>query len=343
MTAPPRRHLGLRLCALLIAILPLLSMLGCTLQQYPQSTLHPQSEYAGWIQDLLESLVFWVVLIFVVVEAALIVAVIRFRSRPGMPDPRPVHGHTGLEIAWTIAPALILAVVAVPTVATIFRTQSAAPPNALQIQVIGHQWWWEFRYPQLNFTTANEMHVPVGRAVDLTLESADVLHSFWFPAVGGKRDVVPSRKNRMWFTASTVGTFPGQCAELCGTSHANMRMKLMVDPQEQFDAWVAAQQAGPTEPDSAVAQAVRGKQVFLQAGCVACHTIRGVSAGVLGPDLTHVGARTTLAAGMWENTPEHMARWIEDPPARKPGTTMLKLNLARDQIADLVVYLQALK
>jgi cytochrome c oxidase subunit 2 len=343
MTAPRRRPPWLRISALLIALLPLLAALGCTLQQYPQSTLHPQSEYAGWIQELLESLVFWVVVIFVVVEAALIVAVVRFRSRPGLPEPRPVHGHTPLEIAWTIAPALILAAVAVPTVATIFKTQSRPPEGALQVQVIGHQWWWEFRYPQLDVVTANELHVPEGRPVDLTLETADVIHSFWVPAMGGKRDVVPARKNRLWFTAAVADTFLGQCAELCGVSHANMRMKMMVLPPERFDAWVAAQRAGPVEPDTAAAEAARGKQVYMQAGCIACHTIRGVSAGVLGPDLTHVGSRTTIAAGMWENTPEHMARWIEDPPARKPGTTMLKLNLPPDQIADLVAYLQSLK
>src|SRR5262249_54287909 len=146
----------------------------------------------------------------------------------------PVHGHTGLEISWTIAPAVILAFIAVPTVATIFKTQGKAPAGALQVRVIGHQWWWEFQYPEYGVTTGSELHVPVGRTVLLSLETRDVIHSFWFPAMGGKRDVTPTHVNHIWFTASAVGTYPGQCAELCGVSHANMRMRLFVETPEQF-------------------------------------------------------------------------------------------------------------
>jgi len=342
MAAPDRGAKWLRLCALLLGLLPLVLLLGCTLEQYPQSAMHPRSDYAIWLQDLLEGLVFWVVLIFVLVEGALIVAVIRFRARPGMPDPKPVHGHTGLEIAWTIAPALILAAVAVPTVATVFKTQSKAPAGALQVEVIGHQWWWEFRYPEYQITTANELHVPVGRTVSVSLATADVIHSFWFPAMGGKRDVVPARTNHMWFTPNSTGEFPGQCAELCGISHANMRMKLFVRTPEEFDAWVVAQRAGPAEPDTLSTEA-RGKQVFMTAGCVACHTINGVSNGVLGPNLTHVGGRSTIAAALFDNTPHELGKWIADPPARKPGTSMLKLPMSPDQLADLVAYLTSLK
>ena len=319
-----------------------LVLCGCALKDYPQSTLHPQSDYAWGIQRLLETLVFWVVVIFVLVEGALIWTVVRFRSRPGTPDPKPVHGNTTLEIAWTIAPALILAFVAVPTVLTIFKTQSKAPAGALEIKVIGHQWWWEFQYPEFGFNTASEMHVPVGRPISLTLETADVLHSFWFPAMGGKRDVVPARTNHMWFTADSLGEFPGQCAELCGTSHANMRAKLYVHPPEDFQAWVAAQQAPPVEPDS-TSLAGRGKQVYLEVGCVACHTIRDVSPGILGPDLTHVGSRTSLAGAIFPNDTDHLAKWLADPQARKPGATMLNLGLNPDQIAALVAYLQSLK
>ncbi len=342
MTAPNRGAKWLRLSALLLGLVPLVVVLGCTLQQFPQSSLHPQSDYAGWIQSLLENLVFWVVLIFVIVEAALIVTVIRFRARPGAPHPKPVHGHTGLEVGWTIAPALILAAVAVPTVATIFKTQTKAPAGALEVKVTGHQWWWEFQYPELQVTTANELHVPVGRPIALSLQTADVIHSFWFPAMGGKRDVIPSRVNHMWFTPSTVGAFPGQCAELCGVSHANMRMKLFVQAPEEFQSWVASQQAPPVAPDS-TSPAARGKQVFLTVGCVACHTVNSVSAGVLGPNLTHVGSRTTIAGAIYDNTPEMLTRWIADPPARKPGTTMLRLPMSQDQLADLVVYLTSLK
>jgi cytochrome c oxidase subunit 2 len=328
--------------ALALVTLGAAALGGCTLHDYPQSTLNPHSDYAHSIQSLLETLVFWVVIIFVLVEAALIVTVVRFRSRPGAPEPKHVHGNTVLEVAWTIAPALILAFVAVPTVLTIFKTQAKAPAGALEVKVVGHQWWWEFQYPEYGITTASELHVPVGRPVAVSLETADVIHSFWFPIVGGKRDVIPTRVNHMWFTPDSVGEFPGQCAELCGVSHANMRMKLFVETPADFRAWTAAQQGPPVEPDS-TSLAGKGKQVFLEVGCVACHTIQGVSPGIIGPNLTHVGTRTTIAGSIYPNTAEHLAKWIADPQKQKPGATMLNLGLNPDQIAAVVAYLQSLK
>jgi cytochrome c oxidase subunit 2 len=325
-----------------LLILGAAALCGCALRDYPQSTLHPHSDYARSIQHLLETLVFWVVVIFVLVEAALIVTVVRFRSRPGAPDPKPVHGNTVLEVAWTVAPALILAFVAVPTVLTIFKTQAKAPAGALEVKVVGHQWWWEFQYPELGITTASELHVPVGRAVAVSLETADVIHSFWFPIVGGKRDVVPNHVNHMWFTPDSVGEFPGQCGELCGVSHANMRMKLFVQTPEDFQAWTTAQQGAPAEPDSS-SLAGKGKQVFLEVGCVACHTIQGVSPGIIGPNLTHIGTRTTIAGSIYPNDADHLAKWIANPQERKPGATMLNLGLNPEQIAALVAYLQSLK
>lgn len=339
---PGRGRTALRLVALLVLLAPLLAMSGCALQQFPQSTLSPRSDYAELIQRLLVTLVFWVVLIFVVVEGVLILTVLRFRARPGAPEPRPVHGHAGLEIAWTIAPALILVAIAIPTVATIFKTQAPAPAHALEIKVVAHQWWWEFQYPAQGVTTANELHVPVGRPVDLALESADVIHSFWIPAIGGKRDVIPTHVNHLWFTPRTRGTYPGQCAEMCGVSHANMRMKLMAETPAEFARWVARQQAPPREPDS-TSRAGRGRQVFLEVGCVACHTVRGVSQGVIGPDLTHLAGRTSIAGAIYPNTPEMLTRWLADPPARKPGTLMPALGLDARQIADLVAYLRSLQ
>ena len=339
-----RKHIATLPLRLIAGLLLLLAagLFGCALRDYPQSTLHPHSDYAWSIQHLLEQLVFWVVVIFVLVEGALIYTVVRFRSRPGSPDPRPVHGNTVLEVAWTIAPALILTLVAVPTVLTIFKTQAKAPPGAIEIKVVGHQWWWEFQYPEQGITTGSEMHIPVGKPVSLSLETADVIHSFWFPIVGGKRDVTPTHTNHVWFTADTVGVFPGQCAEFCGMSHANMRMKLFVDTPQDFDAWVAGQKAPPVEPDS-TSLAGKGKQVFLEVGCVACHTIEGLSPGVIGPNLTHVGSRTTIAGSLYPNHPEYVAKWLANPQARKPGTTMLNLGLNANQIAALVAYLQSLK
>jgi len=327
-------------------LLPLVSSLlaasGCTLQQYPQSSLSPHSDYAWDIQRLLEAQVIWVVIIFMGVLLATLFILVRFRARPGAPDPQHVHGHTGLEIAWTIAPAVILTLVAVPTVETIYKTQSTPPPGSLHVRVIGHQWWWEFQYPELGVVTGSELHVPIGRTVAVDIESADVLHSFWFPVIGGKRDAVPGRVNHIAFKADTTGTFPGQCAELCGVSHANMRMKLVVSTPAEFEAWVAAQKLGPMTPDS-TSLAGKGRQLFMASACVACHTISGVSAGVIGPNLTHVGSRSSIAGALYDNTPELLGQWLNNPPGRKPGSLMPNLGLTQDQVAALVAYLTSLK
>ncbi|HEY2954249.1 MAG TPA: cytochrome c oxidase subunit II [Candidatus Eisenbacteria bacterium] len=341
MTARPHRA-SRSLAALAVALLACLFLGGCTLQEFPQSTLHPQGDVAREIQSLLEQLVFWVAIIFVLVQGALIYAVVRFRARPGAPDPKPVHGNTTLEIAWTIAPAVILALVAVPTVLTIFHTQGKPPANALTVKVIGHQWWWEFQYPEYGVTTGSEMHVPLGRAVGVDIESADVAHSFWLPAMAGKRDALPNHTNHLWFTAESTGVFPGQCAELCGISHANMRMKLVVTTKEEFERWVAVQKSAPAEPEAG-SLAATGKETFAQSACIGCHTIQGVSAGIIGPDLTHFGSRTTIAGAMFPNDTEHLAKWITEPDKRKPGTLMLNLGLAPEQVTALVAYLQSLK
>jgi cytochrome c oxidase subunit II len=315
---------------------------GCRSQDYPQSAIHPRSDYATWIQELLEIQVIWVIIIFVLVMGLLLYAAVRFRARPGAPDPKPIHGHTGLEVAWTIAPAIILALVAVPTVVTIYKTQGAAPPGAMQVQVIGHQWWWEFKYPDLGIVTANEMHVPKGQTVYVRINSADVLHSFWFPAIGGKRDAVPTHDNHIWFTPSEAGTFPGQCGEFCGMSHGNMKMKLMVEEPAQFQAWVANQKAPPVTPDS-LSLAGHGKTVFSRSACIACHTVQGVSPGIIGPNLTHIASRTSIAAALYPNDAEHLSRWIQNAPKLKPGSLMPKLALPPDQVSAIVAYLQSLK
>jgi cytochrome c oxidase subunit 2 len=322
----------------------LAALAGCRVSDYPQSAIHPRSDYALWIQKLLEIQVIWVVIIFVITMGLLFYAMFRFRNRPGAPEPRHVHGHTMLEVAWTIAPAIILALVAVPTVVTIYKTQGAPPPGALQVTVVGHQWWWEFQYPELGVTTANEMHVPLGRPIAVDIKTADVLHSFWFPAMGGKRDAVPTHTNRLWFTPDSVGTFPGQCAELCGVSHANMRMKLMVQTPEEFEAWAAAQKAPPAEPDS-TSLAGQGKELFRKGMglCFTCHTVEGVTAGKIGPNLTHVASRTTIASGLFPNDPDHLQRWVSDAPSRKPGSLMPKMTMPPEQISAIVAYLQTLK
>jgi cytochrome c oxidase subunit 2 len=317
---------------------------------HPQTTMDPHSEFGDWLNSLFFQITWWEVGIFVVVAGWLLLAIIRFRAHPDRHPARDVHGHTLLEFGWTLAPAVVLAFIAVPTVRTIFRTQAPAAANALHVRVVGHQWWWEFQYPELGIVTANELHLPLGRTADFELTSADVIHSFWLPALGGKRDLEPGRVNHLWFTPKKEGMFPGQCAEFCGASHANMRMRAFVETPEQFDAWAAAQKGGPavtaptdTTAGTATGDAAAGAKVFATGLCVTCHTVQSVSAGVIGPNLTHVGSRTTIAGGTLANTPENMARWLKDPPAAKPGALMPNLGLNDTQISSLVAYLESLK
>ena len=353
----------------IVAVTALLS--GCG-GPFPQSALRPASDFATSLDQLFRGIVFWAVIVFVLVEGALLIAVFRFRDREGKRDARQVHGNTILEISWTIAPAIILVLIAVPTIRTIWEVdRPTTDPNALLIEAVGRQWWWEFRYPELGIVTANEIHVPVGRTVDIRLTSADVIHSFWFPRAGGKRDVIPGHETQLWFKMDSVGVFPGQCAEFCGLSHALMKMEMVSQNQEEFEAWVALQQrsaigTGETAPPPAAVVDAEGEQApapqedplepglravldsgyqsFLGSGCIACHRIEGtVAAGILGPDLTHVGSRRTIAAGILENTPENLELWLRDPVAVKPGVLMPQMPLDEDTIRNLVAYLESLK
>ena len=306
----------------------------------PMTTLIARSDFARSILHVY-GIITWVSAgIALVVAVGLAWVLIRYRARPGAPLPAQTRGHTALEIAWTIAPALVLLAIAIPTIQVIFRTQAAPGPSALQITVLGRQWWWEFRYPSLDVVTANELHVPAGRPVALTLDGPDVIHSFWVPQLGGKRDVVPGRVNRLAFTAETPGEYRGQCAEFCGVSHANMGMRVIVDTPDAFERWVAAQKVAPPEPTGLAAE---GKAIYAGSACVGCHTIRGVSAGVLGPDLTTFGSRRTLAAGIFPNTPEAVAAWLKNPPALKPAAKMPALGLTDDQARAVAAYLLSLK
>ena len=420
-------------------------------------------------------------IVFVLVEAALIYVIVRYRGRDNQEKPPQTHGNTKIEIAWTLIPAVILVFIAVPTVKTIFITQAQAAPGSLNIDVTGHQWWWEFKYPEYGITTANEIYLPVGRTVNFRLRSADVIHSFWTPELGGKRDVVTNRTNYMWYTPDTAvagDVWNGFCVEYCGSSHANMRFRVFTVTQQQFDSWVAGQKmparfgavaptppagatapaqqgapvptpAGPNAPTAAaqvaagrvaqqssgtqsiggtqpaiprptnpeanpgaqtaaagVAQhvaangaaipagyyfphekipayaiphappppdlkftagltgnAARGKQVFSGAACIGCHSIAGnpMAVGVTGPNLTHIGSRSTIAAGRYPNTAAYLALWIKNARKMKPDVLMPTLGmdeydpvlkakvtsanggLTDQQIADIVAYLIALK
>ncbi|HKY47560.1 MAG TPA: cytochrome c oxidase subunit II [Acidimicrobiia bacterium] len=313
-----------------------MGLAGCRLSD--DATIRPISDYGRQTQALYETVFGWTLGIFLVVELLLIFALWRYRRRADDPEvPEQVHGHTWLEIGWTLAPAAILLVIAIPTMSTIFRQQAPSPTDALQVTAVGHQWWWEFIYPELGFTTANELHVPRGRAVNLTLTSGDVIHSFWVPRLGGKRDLNPGSENTIVFTADSVGVFDGQCAEFCGTSHANMRMKLLVVEPSEFEAW-ADRQAQPARPDSA------GYQTFLASGCAACHAIDGTPAqGRIGPNLTHFGSRRTFASGLFPNEREPLAGWLRNPDSLKPGALMPDLNLSEERVASLLRLLEGLK
>jgi cytochrome c oxidase subunit II len=306
----------------------------------PMTTLIPRSDFARSILHVYGIITWLSAGIALVVAVALAWILIRFRAGPAAPLPAQTRGHSALEIGWTIAPALVLLAIAIPTIQVIFRTQAAPAPSALPITVLGRQWWWEFRYPTLDVVTANELHVPAGQPVALTLDGPDVIHSFWVPQLGGKRDVVPGRVNRLTFTADTPGEYRGQCAEFCGVSHANMGMRVLVDAPDAFERWIAAQKATPAEPTGLAAE---GKAIFARSACVGCHTIRGVSTGVLGPDLTTFGSRRTLAAGILPNAAETVAAWLKNPPALKPAAKMPALGLTDDQARALAAYLLSLK
>ncbi len=366
-----------------LSLLTWVLIVGCSPEHYPQTTLLPRGDFARIADDLLDTTVRWALLVFVLVEGVLIYAIFRFRGKPGDPEPHQTHGNTTVEIIWTVIPALILAAIAVPTVRAIFQTNITPGKDALTIEVVGHQWWWEFRYPEYNLTTANEINIPVGRTVSLRMGSTDVIHSFWVPPFAAKRDVFANRETRMWFKAEVEGNYPGQCAEFCGIQHARMGYRIRAQKPEEFRAWVAHMQTlGPkpapgAKPSAGTKPAMNarleggvrtasegatvqqsgssagpqdpqyagGEKLFLSKGCVACHSLQAVNApkGMVGPNLANVGARSYIAAGTLKNTDENLARWIRDPQAIKKGVLMPSLGLSETEAQSLAVFLRAHK
>jgi cytochrome c oxidase subunit II len=318
-----------------------LAMAGCGLAS-PQTTLAPKSDFGRLSHSLFLQVLAWDAAIFGVVAVVLLAALLRHRARRPDAVPPQVRGNARLELAWTVAPVVVLTFIAFPTVTAVFRTQALPAPDALRVRVIGHQWWWEFQYPTLQVRTATDLYLPAGRPVVLEMDAADVIHSFWVPALGGKRDAIPDQTTRLVLTPAVPGEYPGQCAEFCGLSHANMRHLAVVLPDPEFQSWVARQKAPPGEPPEGSA-AARGRQLFARSACVGCHAIEGVAAGAIGPDLTHVASRRTIAGGMLPNTPGALARWLKDPPAVKPGSLMPDLRLDDAQVQDLVAYLGSLR
>lgn len=314
----------------------------------PLDSLRPAGPIAREI-DGLWRIVFWAATaVFVVVEGAIVLALIRFRQRKGDTEaPTQTHGNTPLEIAWTIAPALILAVLAVPTVLTIFAL-ARERPNELHVDVTGQQWWWKYEYPKEKVVTANELHIPTGRPIRLALHSNDIIHSFWVPRLGGKQDVVPARTNHVTIQADRPGEYAGTCVEYCGLSHANMRLKVFAHTPADFKRWVTSQKKDARRPKGGMA--LKGERIFQRQQCVTCHTLRfdgSKAKGTTGPDLTHFAGRTSFAGAIFERTDENLTEWLRDAPARKPGSKMpagvATLGLTEDDITALVAYLQSLR
>jgi cytochrome c oxidase subunit 2 len=282
--------------------------------------------------------------IFLVVGGLLAFTIVRFRgTRNDGDEPAQVYGSNRIEIAWTVIPILIVLVLTMATARSVVTIQNKrAPADALQVTVIGHQWWWEIRYPRLGFVTANELHVPLSRInkpalTFLKLQSADVAHSFWVPQLSGKTDLIPNRTNSMWIDPRQEGTFLGNCAEYCGTQHANMLLRVIVQSPEDFQKWVGAQRLQPTPIKS-------GRATFLSLSCVNCHTIAGTPAnGTFGPDLTHLMSRDTLASGVIPNTAANLRAWVKDPQPIKPGNLMPNMQLNSRELDEVVLYLSTLK
>lgn len=285
--------------------------------------------------------------IFVSVAGLLTYVIIKYRARKGdlEHEPPQVYGSMQVELAWTIVPVLIVVVLFLTTARIIFAIQDAPEPkSALNVTVVGHQFWWEFRYPKLGIVSANELHIPVStsqrpQATYLRLVSADVDHSFWVPQLGGKTDLIPNHPNEMWYQPTATGMYVGQCAQFCGIEHAKMLIRVYVDTPEQFQAWVANQQKQAVDDPKVAA----GRHIFETEACMNCHTIRGTNAkGTFGPDLTHLMSRATIASGAALNTPEDLREWIKDPATFKEGALMPAMQLSDQQIDQVVAYLTTL-
>ncbi len=306
---------------------------------YPVFT--PHSDYARSILALSEGVMWTCLGILVLVTGLVAYASRKFREKPGDEAPKPVYGNVKLEIGYTVAFIVILGVISVFSI----RTMEASDPPANKadnLVIVGHQFWWEIRYPGSSIVTANEIHIPINEPQQVGFKSADVIHDFWVPELGRKMDIIPGVENHTWFAADMPGTYEGRCAEFCGQEHAWMRIRVIAQTPEEFHQWEQAQLAIPPTPT--VGPAAQGAHDFQELSCASCHTIRGTSADRrIGPDLTHIASRQTIAAGRLDNTPANLAEWLLEPNLIKPGCKMPNLHLPRQQQYALVAYLETLR
>jgi cytochrome c oxidase subunit 2 len=303
--------------------------------------LEPDSPQARAIFDLgvVCGIIFAV--IFVIVAGMIVYALMRFRWREGETDPKQLAGNKTIEIVWTAIPCVIVVALFMLTARTMNLSDPPAAPNP-DLVVVGHQWWWEARYTKTGLVVANEIHIPVGKALSVRLDSVDVLHEFWVPELARKITAIPGHPNQIWIQADKPGTYLGECSEFCGTEHAWMHFLIVAESQTEFDDWQRAQLQPALKPVDE--QAAKGFALFQQLSCVSCHTINGTIAGArVGPDLTHFASRRQLGAGVADNTPENLRRWLADPQQVKPGVKMPNFKFGNEQLTQLVAYFETLK
>jgi cytochrome c oxidase subunit 2 len=311
----------------------------------PLDSLDPKGPFAERIDNLFWP-VFWVAtVIFVLVEGAVLLAAVFFRDREGRKEPRQIHGNTRLEILWTVIPAAILVTVAVPTVRTVFEL-SECGQGAYPVEIIGHQWWFEYRYPEAGIETANVLVIPAGREVCASMTSEDVIHNFWVPALNGKRYLVPGQTTLLRLQADEPGVYWGQCAEFCGLSHSLMRAQVRAVTESEFEEWLTAQAEPAAQLDEGT-PAAAGLEIFLSRQCIQCHNLNPFNlieqTAFNGPDLTHFMDRGVIAGAYKEFSVDNLQTWLANPPKEKPGSYMPDLGLTQQEIDDLTAFLETLK
>ena len=317
---------------------------GCAALRGPQAALRPAGPVAGIELGLIERSLGIMLIVAAAVYIPLAVIILRYRARPGRASrPPQTEGNAAIEALWTVVPFVLLLVLAIPTIRDTFRLAATPKGDPVAVTVVGHQWWWEFDYPAYGIVTADEMHIPVGETIDVTLRSADVIHAFWVPALAGKQDTIPGLDLHMWLAAQRPGLYPGQCGEFCGLAHSQMRFDVIAQPPAAFAAWVSSLQHPVVTP--ATPQAAQGQKLFTSLGCAGCHTIDGTSAqGKVGPNLTGLANRHVIVAGTLANNPTDLGMWLHNPQQFIPGTVMPSFpNLTPTQFQDLTAYLEGLK
>ena len=334
----------------LLLILSLTLLAAACSNGGPMDSLDPQGPIAEDIDGLFRMTLYIATGIFIFVQGAILVAVFVFRDRGSRKDSKPVkepkqtHGNAKLEVVWTVIPVVILAAIAVPTVQQVFKYTECAP-DAMHINVIGHQWWFEYDYPDYDITTANVLVIPTDTEICLDMTSEDVIHNFWVPKLNGKRYLVPGQDTVLLLEAPEAGEYWGQCGEFCGLSHALMRARVEAMDQPEFAAWIEAQEAPVVEPAPGSLEA-DGLEIFLANQCVACHNIDAVNpvAAPIGPDLSHFASRNVFAGAVFGlDEPGALEAWLANPPEIKPGSFMPNLNLTQTEIDALSAYLRSLE